>query len=466
MQTQVRKESGKQTKRYQIDMTNGAMFGKIILFTIPLMLSGMLQLLFNAADVIVVGRFVGESALAAVGSTGALTNLLINVFIGFSVGTNVLVAQAIGSGRLASASSTVHTSVLFSVLCGIFLAVLGVIFARPLLEVMDTPEDVIDQASLYMRVYFVGMPVVMLYNFGYAVMRALGDTRRPMYYLIVAGIVNVILNVIFVTQFHLDVAGVALATIISQAISAGLIVRCLCRLERTTGCRLNLKKLHINKRVLFRMMRIGLPAGLQGAVFSISNVLIQSSVNLFGKTAMAGNAAASNIEGFVYTAMNSLHQTALSFTSQNYGANKMDRVKRVFIICMGTVTVIGIVLGGIAYLAGNTLLGIYSSSAEVISYGMIRLKYICILYFLCGLMDTIVGASRGLGSSLVPAIVSLIGACGLRIVWIYTLFRMDKTLENLYLSYPVTWFVTAAAQFVFFVFIFTKIKKSITKTLG
>lgn len=452
------------TGKYEMDMTSGPLLGKILLFSLPLMLSGMLQLLFNAADIIVVGRFVGDSALAAVGSTGALTNLLINVFIGFSVGTNVLVAQGIGSGRDDFTSETVHTSVLFSIIGGVILAVLGIILAKPLLELMGTPEDVIDQSVLYMRVYFAGMPVVMLYNFGYAVMRALGDTRRPMYFLIFAGIINVMLNVFFVTQLHMDVAGVALATIISQAISAALIVRCLCRLEG--GCKLYLDKLHINKGVLLRMMRIGLPAGLQGAVFSISNVLIQSSINLFGKTVMAGNTAASNIEGFVYVAMNSMHQTAVSFTSQNYGAGRLDRVKKAFWICLATVTVIGLVLGNAAFLSGSVLLQAYSNIPEVIGYGIVRLAYICIPYFLCGVMDMIVGATRGLGSSLVPAIISLVGACGLRILWIYTVFAADQRLEVLYISYAVTWLITAAVQFAYFMRLYKRLSRVPQKSFG
>ena len=435
-------------------MTNGPLLGKVLLFSIPLMLSGILQLLFNAADIVVVGRFVGDSALAAVGATGALTNLLINVFIGFSVGTNVLVTRSIGSGMDSHASDTVHTSVLFSLICGVFLAVLGTILAKPLLELMDTPDDVINQAALYMRIYFLGMPVVMLYNFGNAVMRAIGDTRRPMYYLIIAGIINVIFNLLFVIQFKMDVAGVALATIISQAISAALIIRCLCRLDGV--CRLDLKKLRINKRILKQMVWIGLPAGIQGAVFSLSNVMIQSSINLFGKTAMAGNTAAANIEGFIYIAMNSIYQTALSFTGQNYGAAKFDRIKKVFIICLATVSIIGIVLGNTAYLFGDKLLRIYSPQSDVISYGLIRMRYVCCFYLLCGIMDTIVGALRGLGSSVAPMLISLGGACGLRILWIYTIFAAKTELDVLYLSYPVTWAITGAVQFIFFIILYKK----------
>ncbi len=445
-------------KRYEIDMTSGPLFGKILMFAFPLMLSSMLQLLFNAADVIVVGRFAGESSLAAVGSTGSITNLLINLFIGFSVGTNVLTAQAIGARDDNTVRETVHTSVLFSVICGAVLAVLGFVLARPLLAMMDTPADVIDKATVYMQIYFLGMPVSMLYNFCYAVMRALGDTRRPMYYLIFAGIVNVVLNIIFVTQFNMDVAGVALATIISQVISAALIVRRLCKLDN--ACRLDIRKLRINGRVMGRMVRIGLPAGIQGMMFSISNVLIQSSINFFGKTVMAGNAAASNVEGFVFVAMNSFHQTALSFTSQNYGAGKFDRVKKVFIECIATVTVVGVVMGMIVVQFGEYFLPLYSKEAGVIEYGLLRFSIVCTTYFLCGIMDTIVGAIRGLGSSIIPMIISLFWACAYRVIWVLTVFEQHKNLETLYISYPISWLCTIIFQLSYFIWLYGRVKKS------
>lgn len=445
-------------KKYEIDMTSGPLFGKILMFAFPLMLSSMLQLLFNAADVIVVGRFAGESSLAAVGSTGSITNLLINLFIGFSVGTNVLTAQAIGARDDNTVRETVHTSVLFSVICGAVLAVLGFVLARPLLAMMDTPADVIDKSTVYMQIYFLGMPVSMLYNFCYAVMRALGDTRRPMYYLILAGIVNVVLNIIFVTQFNMDVAGVALATIISQVISAALIVRRLCKLEN--ACRLDIRKLSINGRVMGRMVRIGLPAGIQGMMFSISNVLIQSSINFFGKTVMAGNAAASNVEGFVFVAMNSFHQTALSFTSQNYGAGKFDRVKKVFIECVATVTVVGVVMGMIVVQFGEYFLPLYSKEAGVIEYGLLRFSIVCTTYFLCGIMDTIVGAIRGLGSSIIPMIISLFWACAYRVIWVLTVFEQHKNLETLYISYPISWLCTIIFQLSYFIWLYGRVKKS------
>ncbi len=444
-------------KSYEIDMCNGPLLGKLLIFSLPLMLSGILQLLFNAADLIVVGQFATNSktALAAVGSTGSLTNLIINVFIGLSVGSNVLVARFYGAKRNDEVNRVVHTSIMISIIFGIFLAFFGVATARYLLELMDTPEDVLDQATLYMRIYFAGMPVIMLYNFGSAILRAMGDTKRPLYYLLIAGIVNVILNLIFVIQFHLDVAGVAIATVISQAISAALIVLSLTKSDGP--CRLNLQKLRIHKTELLRMAQIGLPAGFQGAIFSISNVLIQSSINSFGSTAMAGSTASANIEGFVYTAMNTFHHTAVNFTSQNLGAHKFDRIKKSILLNIVLVSIVGILLGGGAYLLGPELLRIYNKDAEVVSYGMIRLLYVCVPYFLCGIMDTLVGGIRGMGVSVLPMFTSLIGACGLRILWIYTIFQWDRTLPVLFLSYPVTWLITALAHTVCCIIVYRRI---------
>ena len=446
----------KQKKSFEIDMCNGPLLGKILLFSIPLMLSGVLQLLFNAADIIVVGRFVGHQALAAVGSTGSLINLLVNVFIGLSVGTNVMVANYYGAKKYEQVRETVHTSVLTSLVCGCALIAAGVLLAAPLLSLMGTPDDVLEQATLYMRIYFAGMPVILLYNFGAAILRAIGDTRRPLYFLLFAGVINVLLNLFFVIQLHLGVAGVALATVLSQAVSAGLIVRTLLKSE---GCfQLELRKLKIYPERLRQMIRIGLPAGMQGAIFSISNVLIQSSINSFGSVAMAGSTAASNIEGFVYTSMNALHQTALSFTSQNYGAGKTDRINRILLLCLGCVTVVGLVLGNCAYFFGHQFLGIYSSDPEVISYGLIRMSYIAVPYFLCGIMDVMVGSLRGLGYSIMPMLVSLTGACGLRILWIFTAFQWFRSLDTLFISYPISWGLTAAVHMLCYFFAIRKKK--------
>ncbi len=449
-----------QKRRYEIDMCNGPLFGKILLFSLPLMLSGILQLLFNAADMIVVGRWVGSDALAAVGSTGSLINLLVNVFIGLSVGANVLVARYFGAGQERELSDMVHTAVLISVICGVLLIFVGFFVAPSALLAMGTPKEVLGQSVLYIRIYFAAMPAMMLYNFGAAILRAVGDTRRPLYFLTAAGVINVVLNLIFVIGFSMGVAGVALATAVSQVISAGLVVRCLVRSD--SAYRLDLKALRIVPHKLLMMMQIGLPAGLQGAIFSISNVLIQSSVNSFGATAMAGNSAAGNLEGFVYTAMNTLHQTAVSFVGQNYGAHKYKRIGRIAIICVGIVTAVGLVMGNGVYLAGRLLLHLYSPEEPVIAYGMKRLFYICCPYFLCGVMDTLVGCLRGMGHSVLPMLVSLTGACLFRIVWIYTIFSQNRSLDTLYISYPISWALTAFVHLGCFLLIyFMKLHKAV-----
>ena len=436
----------KEKKSFEIDMCTGPLLGKILLFTLPLILSGILQLLFNAADVVVVGRFAGNESLAAVGSTGSLTNLLVNLFIGLSVGVNVLVARYYGGKKEDEVSATVHTAMIVSVAGGVFLTFLGFVAARPLLELMDTPGDVINLSVLYMRIYFAGMPVMLLYNFGSAVLRAIGDTRRPLYYLMIAGVINVALNLCFVVGLHIGVAGVALATVISQCVSAGLIVRCLMRSE---GCfRLSLTKLKIDWGKLGRIARIGLPAGVQGSLFSISNVLIQSSLNSFGAIAMAGNTAGSNIEGFVYTSMNAVHQTAVSFTGQNLGGKKFDRISKIIVECLILVTLIGLIMGNGIVLFAHQVLGLYSSDEEVILYGIQRLKVICTWYFLCGIMDVLVGCIRGLGYAVMPMIVSLLGACVFRVIWIYTVFAWSRSLHTLYISSPISWALTAAVHAV------------------
>lgn len=450
----------KSRQTFEIDMCNGPLLPKMLLFTIPLILSGVLQLLFNAADVIVVGQFAGNEALAAVGSTSSLTNLLVNLFIGMSVGVNVLVARYYGGKQDGEVSETVHTAIVISVLGGVLLAVIGIVLAKPLLTLMDTPEDVIKHSVLYMRIYFMGMPVMLLYNFGSAVLRAIGDTRRPLFYLSIAGVINVCLNLWFVISLHMGVVGVALATIISQAVSAVLIVRCLIQSE---GCfRLYPEKLKISWDKLLRIARIGLPAGIQGSLFSISNVLIQSSVNSFGSVAMAGNTAASNIEGFVYTAMNAVHQTAVSFTGQNLGGKRFDRISKILAQCLMLVTIIGLVMGNAVVLFGEPLLGLYSSDTEVITYGQKRLLYICTIYCMCGIMDVLVGSIRGLGYAIMPMIVSLLGACAFRVVWIYTIFSWNRTLETLYTSYPVSWTLTALVHLICYIIV----KKKLVNKLG
>lgn len=437
-------------------MCNGPLLGKILLFAVPLMLSGILQLLFNAADIVVVGQFSGNDALAAVGSTGSLNNLIVNVFMGLSIGTSIMVARYYGAQEWEDVHEVVHTSMLVSAVCGVILIVVGGLLAAPLLELMGTPPNVLDQAVLYMRIIFAGMPALMIYNFGAAILRAVGDTQRPLIFLLIAGIINVLLNLFFVIVFRLGVAGVALATILSQCVSAGLVVICLVRSDGPY--QLHFGQLRIRKDKLLQITRVGLPAGIQGAVFSVSNVLIQSSINSFGSLAMAGNTAAINLEGFVYTSMNSFYQASLSFTSQNVGAGKWKRIPRILLLCLGSVSVVGLVMGGAAVLFSRPLLSIYSSDPVVVQYGVDRLAVICTLYFLCGTMDVTCGSIRGLGSSIIPTVVSLAGACGLRILWIFTIFAAEHTLFCLYLSYPITWSVTFAAHLICF-FLFLRWKK-------
>lgn len=434
--------------QHGIDMLNGPLLPKILLFALPLAMSSCLQLLFNAADVVVLGRFVGPDALAAVGSTTALINLLVNLFIGLSVGVNVLVARHYARRDDAMVTDIVHTAVTVALLSGVILIFVGFFFAQPMLVLMGSPENVLPMSVLYMRIYFAGMPVLLLYNFGAAILRAIGDTKRPLYYLMFAGAVNVVLNLFFVIVFNMGVAGVALATTISNVISASLILRSL--MHEESALRFFPKRMKIDPRVMKKIFTIGLPAGLQGCIFSISNVLIQSSVNSFGSVVMAGSTASQNLEGFVYQSMNAVYQANLSFTSQNIGAGRYSRINKILATCIFVVTVIGAGMGLTFCFFGTPLLGIYSNDPEVISAGLIRLFFICGTYFLCGWMDTLVGSLRGMGYAILPMIVSLIGACGFRVLWIFTLFAADHTMDMLFISYPVSWIITALAHFLCF----------------
>ncbi len=437
-------------KSYSIDMCNGPILSKILLFALPLMGSGILQLLFNAADVVVVGRFGSENSLAAVGSTTSLINLLTNLFIGLSIGANVLVARFFGAKAEKELEATVHTAVALSIVSGLILTVFGMIFTKQVLIWMQTPEEVLPLSVTYLRIYFVGMTATMLYNFCSAILRAVGDTRRPLYYLLFSGAVNFVLNLIFVIVFHLDVVGVGLATVISQCISAFLVLRCL--IKEKESYRICLRRIRFERKIVLRILQIGLPAGLQGTIFSLSNVVIQSSINSFGSVVMAGNAAAGNIEGFVYVAMNAFHQAAVSFISQNFGAGKYERINKIAIRAIGCVFVTGLVLGSLAVVFGKPLLGIFSSNPDVVATGMIRLKVICGAYAFCGMMDVMVGILRGLGYSVMPMIVSLLGACGLRLLWIFTVFQIPEyhTIQVLYFSYPVSWAITFAVHVICF----------------
>ena len=436
----------------RVNMLEGSLLPNILLFAIPLMISGILQLLFNAIDMIVVGKFSGSTSMAAVSSTSSLINLVTNLFIGLSVGTSVSIARRIGEGKREEVSKAVQTSVLISLVTGGILAVFGVISARYLLQRMKSPEDVIDLSTLYLRVYFTGMPATMVYNFGSAILRAKGDTRRPLQALSVAGVLNALLNLVFVLVVKMDVAGVGLASSLSSYVSAFLVIDCL--VHETSEVKLDIHHLYIDKAALWEIVRIGLPAGVQGTLFSLSNVVIQSSINSYGKIVMAGNGAATSIEGFVYNAMAAFNQTCLTFTSQNMGAGKLKRVVPISIYSQLCVIVTGILLGGGAYLFGNLLLKIYASDPEVIAAGMIRLSYVSKNYFLCGIMDVFVGSLRGIGSSMVPMMVSLIGVCAFRLVWIATVYQSSPTIETLYLSYPISWIITAMVHMICFMILY------------
>ncbi len=426
-----------------IDMVNGPLFKNIWAYTIPAILTGILQLLFNAVNLVVVGRYCGSLSVAAVGSTGAIINLVINLFIGLSVGVGVIVATALGTKDEEKVRSIVHTSIPVALTGGIALALIGLVITTPLLRLMSTPDDVIDLAAIYMKIYFCGMPGSLLYNYGAAVLRADGDTRTPLLFLALAGVVNVVLNLIFVIFLKMDVAGAALATSISQTLSAILVLGALTR--RKGPCRLNLSAVKIEKAALVQMLKIGLPAGLQGSMFSISNVIIQGSVNSFGSIAMSGNAAAANLEGFIIISMNAFHLSAMNFTAQNYGAGKLERVPKIRRCCLLNVFLVGELMGIPTYLAADKLLGIYiTDSPEAIKAGIMRMSFVCLLYGLCGLQDVATGVLRGLGASLAPTVVSVFGICVFRIIWIFTIFQIPRfhNLQMLYVTYPLSWILT------------------------
>ena len=432
--------------KYEIDMCNGTIMDKLISFSLPLMLSGILQLMFNAVDIIVIGRFSGSQSLAAVGSTTALINMFTNLFIGISLGANVLSARFYAAGKDKEMSETVHTAITLALISGIIMVFVGLIFAKPVLELMDTPDDVINLSTLYMRIYFMGMPFFMLYNYGASILRAVGDTKRPLFYLIVAGIANAGLNMCLVIIFHLGVAGVAIGTVISQLISSILVLRCLYRSE--TSYQLHFSKLKIQKEYLKQIFQVGIPAGIQSTVINFSNVLLQSSVNSFGSIAMAGYTAANNIFGFLYVTVNAVTQACMSFTSQNYGVGKYKRMDKVLIDCLILSSGMALVMGGGAYLFGTEILQIYTGDPEVIRCGMEILSITTVPYFLCGIMDLFPGALRGMGCSAVPMILSVIGTVGTRIVWIFGIFPQHRSLYVLFISYPGSWIITIIMQVI------------------
>ncbi|MCQ5032912.1 MULTISPECIES: MATE family efflux transporter [Lachnospiraceae] len=437
--------------KFEIDMCNGSIMDKLISFSLPLMVSGILQLAFNAVDIIVVGRFSGSQALAAVGSTTALINVFANLFIGISLGANVLAARFYAAGKDREMSETVHTSITLALISGIMMAVIGVLLAKWALEIMGTPDDVIGQSALYMRIYFMGMPFFMLYNYGAAILRAIGDTKRPLIFLIISGIANAALNMILVILFHMGVAGVAIGTIISQLISCVLVLTCLYRSEGSYQLRFS--KLKINGAYMEQIFQVGVPAGIQSTVINLSNALLQSSVNSFGSIAMAGYTAANNMLGFLYMSVNSITQACMSFTSQNYGVGKLKRMDKVLRDCVVLSISIAAVLGGLAYCFGPQILTVYTSDPKVINCGMEILAYTSITYFLCGIMDLFPGALRGMGYSAVPMVLSVIGTVGTRIVWVFGIFPNHRSLSVLFVSYPVSWILTIVLQVVCFYFV-------------
>lgn len=447
-------------KSETINMTEGPLLKKIVLYTIPIILTGILQLLFNAADLVVVGRFGSDNSVAAVGATGSIISLIINLFIGLATGAGVTVAHGLGCGDNENVSKTVHTAIPIAFISGIILTVVGVLGARTFLSLTGTPDDVIDLSVIYMQIYFIGITASMVYNFGSSILRAAGDTQKPLSYLVISGIINVVLNLIFVIIFKMDVAGVAVATAVSQTVSALLILRALTK--REDACKFYFKKMRLYRRQIIKIIRIGLPAGIQGSLFSISNVLIQSSINSFGSTVMSGNAASGNIEGFIFVSMDAFSHTAINFTAQNYGAGKLDRIKKIMFLCFACVSVTGLFIGCTARIFGQQLLSFYiPGRTEAISYGLIRMTMICIPYFVCGLMNVTTGLLRGINCSLPPMIISVIGVCGMRILWIYTVFRIPgyHTPQSLYSSYLISWLLTFVTELIIFIVLLKKAEK-------
>lgn len=441
--------------KFEIDMCNGPIMSKLISFSVPLILSGMLQLMFNAVDIIVVGQFSGSTSLAAVGSTTALINVFVNLFMGISLGANVVSARCYTMGRREEMSKTVHTAITIALVSGIIMAVIGVIFAKGALLLMGTPENVINLSTLYMRIYFLGMPFFMLYNYGAAILRAVGDTKRPLIFLVISGCINAGINMLLVIVFDMGVAGVAIGTVISQFVSCALVINCLYRTK--SSYQLRFSKLKIERDYMIQIFQVGVPAGIQSTVINFSNALLQSSVNSFGSVAMAGYTAANNVLGFLYVSVNSITQACMSFTSQNYAVGKHKRMDRVLIDCMVLSISVALILGGGAYLFGTYILNIYTSDADVIKCGLEILSITTVPYFFCGIMDLFPGALRGMGYSTIPMILSIIGTVGIRILWIFVFFPMHRSLYFLFISYPGSWIATIVMQVICYMLVRKKI---------
>lgn len=453
----VEQTTCKPTTKNEMDMTSGNLAKKIVVYALPIIFSGLLQLLYNATDLVVCGRFGSEHSVGAISATNALTNLLIQLFLGFSVGANVLMARCFGSAQKEKGQRVAYTAMLISVVVGVFLGVFGVIFARYFLVWMGTDPDVLPLSTTYLTIIFCGMPFSLVYNFGASLLRAVGDTKRPFYFLAISGVFNVLFNLLFVIVFRMDVAGVALGTILAQAISAGCIVVCL--LKNKGFFHFSMKELRFYKAEALEIAQIGLPAGVQGVIFSLSNVLLQSNINSLGVNTVDGNGASSSIEGFVYTAMNSVAQTSVAFVSANFGCNNWKNIKRSFVYCLTYVFLLGMGMGALAIAFGKPLLGIYlPQNPAAVEIGYSRLVLICLTYYLCGMMDVVAFSLRGIGYSTLPTIVSLCGVCGMRILWIYTVFVQEQfnSLQGLMISYPVSWLLTFAVNFTLFAILYAK----------
>ncbi|MEE1066260.1 MAG: MATE family efflux transporter [Acutalibacteraceae bacterium] len=448
-------------KRYNMDMTTGSLFPKILSFAFPLMITGLLQIVYNAADVMVVGRFAGSVSLAAVGATSTLVNLMLNLFLGLSMGSGVVVAKHIGAADNAAVHRSVHTAMLLSLVSGILIGLFGFIISPIALKAMGTPAEVLKLSSLYLKIFFLGTPANMIFNYGASILRATGDSKRPLYILTSTGILNVVLNIFFVVKCHMDVAGVALATIIAQYVSAVCVLYIL--LNINSVIHLSPKKLAIYKDELKDILRIGIPAGLQGSLFSLSNVIIQSSINSFGAAAIAGNTASGNVDSIIFTCCNSVSQTATTFTSQNFGAGQYRRIRKIYFNCIGTSAATAVIFGIALWFFGPQILTVFSTDAEVIELGMIRLRLFAVTYIINSALDVTTGQMRGLGKSVIPMIVTMVGVCGLRILWVFTVFPQHRSLFMLYFSYPVSWFITGSVLVVMYAITFRKILKGADK---
>jgi putative MATE family efflux protein len=441
-------------------MTKGPFLKKILRFSLPLVFTGLLQMIYNTADVIVVGRFAGGTALAAVGATGSLVHLILNIFLGLSMGSGVMTAKYIGAKDEDSVKRCVHSAMLLGILSGIFVAIFGFLFSEQLLVLMDSPEDVLPLSTLYLKIFFLGAPAGMVFNFGASIVRATGDTKKPLIILSLSGILNIVLNLILVIYFHMSVAGVAIATITAQYVSATVITVVLLKMKN--ACKLDLKKLRFHKEEVKRILYVGIPAGIQNSLFSVSNVIIQTTVNSFGSVAMAGIAAGSNVDTLIYTCTNAVSQTTMTFSSQNLGAKKYENFNKIYFRCILLTIAIAGSMGALGVIFKDFFVGIFSTDPAVIAIGAERLTLILPFYFLCSLMDVGAGQLRGMGKSFLPMIISLLGGCGIRLLWVFAFFPKNPTLIYLYYAYPISWSITAAVLFICYFIVRKQILKRVS----